>query len=141
MASTLQGVTAPQSLFNSDLFHLRAGIPAERAIEEASTFLASAKDLTRVLQDTVGGDVAYAAMCMIGLAKGLLDATLSGAMKANHGQAEAADRQQLDVLERILRFTDENVLLINPEADDLAANDARQFLEWAQRKTTKGGAA
>ena len=141
MASTLQGVTAPQSLFNSDLFHLRAGVPAERAIEEASTFLASAKDLARVLQDTVGGDVAYAAMCMIDLAKGLIDATLSGAMAANQGQTEAADRRQLDVLERVLRLADEGVLLINPEASELAADDARQFLEWAQRKTSKGGAA
>lgn len=141
MASTLQGVTAPQSLFNSDLFHLRAGVPAVLALEEASTFLASAKDLARVLQDTVGGDVAYAAMCMVDLAKGLIDATLSGCMERNQGQEEATDRWQRDVLERISRFADEGVLLINPEASEVAADDARQFLEWAKRMTTKGGAA
>lgn len=141
MASSLQGVTAPQSLFNSDLFHIRAGVPAEFALEEASTFLASARDLARTMQDTVGGDVGYAAMRMIEMAKGLIDATLSGSIKENQGLAEAADRRQLDVLERILRFTGEGVLLINPEASELAADDARQFLEWAQRKTMKGGAA
>lgn len=140
MASTLQGVTAPISLFNSDLFHLRAGIPAELALEEASTFLASARDLARSMQDTVGGDTAYAAMRMIELAKGLIDATLSGAMVENQGHAEAVDRRQLDVLERILRFSDEGVLQINPDANELAADDAHQFLEWAKRKTAKGGA-
>ena len=62
-------------------------------------------------------------------------------MEKNHGQAEAADRRQLDLLERLVRFADEGVLLINPDADELAADEARQFLAWAQRKTRKGGAA
>ena len=62
-------------------------------------------------------------------------------MEKNHGQAEAADRRLLDLLERLVRFADEGVLLINPDADELAGDEARQFLEWAQRKTRKGGAA
>jgi hypothetical protein len=141
MASTLQGVTAKKSLFCSDLFHLRAGVPAELALMEASTFLASAEDLARTLQDTVGGDIAYAAVCMIDLAKGLIDGTLSGSMEKNHGQAEAADRRHLAVLDRIVRFAGENVLMINPEVDELVVNEARQFLDWAQRRMTEGDAA
>lgn len=141
MASTLQGVTAPKSLFHSDLCHIRAGIPAEEALQEASTFLASARNIAWAIQSENHSDLPYAAVCMIDLAKGLIDATLSGSIEKNQGQEEASDRGQLDVLERLVRFADEGVLLINPDADELGADEARLFLEWAQRKTAKGGAA
>ena len=142
MASTLQGVTAPESLFHSDLCQIRAGIPAEEALQEASTFLASARNIAWAIQSENHSDLPYAAVCMIDLAKGLIDATLSGSMETNQGQEEASDRRQLDVdvLERLVRFADEGVLLINPDADELATDELRLFLEWAQRKTTKGGA-
>lgn len=84
-ASSLQSVTTSKALFNSNLFYLRAGTPAEQALQEASTFLASAKDIVCVLQNQNQSDLPYALAQLVEMAKVLIDATLSGAMKSEGG--------------------------------------------------------
>ena len=120
--------------YNSErdcLFSVRAGVPADDALDMASCLLDAASATVRQFDEAGIGPSAYAAEQLIVQAKALIDALAPDA-----AGDDPADRRFADVLERIGRLFDEGACIVNPDADALAAKDAADFLAWigAQRQ-------
>lgn len=58
------------------LFSVRAGIPANDALEQASSFLAAAGSTVYQVAEKVGGESAYAAGYLVEMAKAIVDAAI-----------------------------------------------------------------
>lgn len=117
------------------LFSVRAGIPADDALEMASCFLDAARSVAQRLVEDSGGASAYAAEQLITQAKALIDALLLDTSGDDSGA-----RQSSAVLERIGELFDGLSLIVNPEISASAAKEASQFIEWV-RDQRQGGAA
>ena len=141
MANVIHGITASEKFLTcnaqqTELFSVNPDVPVVDALEMSSCFLGDA--LTAMV---LTENPSYAAQRCIELARAVINAILRGGIEQPVSVGlETADRRQRDVIERLAQLSREGALIVNPAADSLAANDARQFIEWTVREA-KGGAA
>ena len=137
MASILQGVTTSTPFLSCNraqtpLFSVNPGVPIDDALSMASCLL----DVALCALDGINErSPVGAAFHMVEMAKAAIDAVGDGE-PANKPSANAAEESQWrGVIKLMAHLFDEGVFIVNPDAAELAAEDAERFMAWvnAQR--------
>ncbi len=135
--SILQGVTTSTPFLSCNraqtpLFSVNPGVPIDDALSMASCLL----DVALCALDGINErSPVGAAFHMVEMAKAAIDAVGDGE-PANKPSANAAEESQWrGVIKLMAHLFDEGVFIVNPDAAELAAEDAERFMAWvnAQR--------
>ena len=139
--SILQGVTTSTPFLSCNraqtpLFSVNPGVPIDDALSMASCLL----DVALCALDGINErSPVGAAFHMVEMAKAAIDAVGDGE-PANKPSANAAEESQWrGVIKRMAHLFDEGVFIVNPDAAELAAEDAERFMAWVNAQRIGGG--
>ena len=111
------------------LFAVRAGVPADGALEAASNFLDVARDCAYQCE----GNFSNAAAYLIEMAKAVVDSLVRGT------ESRPNDAETAFVFEHLTALHKKGVLIINPASGAIEREDAKGFLQWTSQQA-EGGA-
>ena len=139
--SILQGVTTSTPFLSCNraqtpLFSVNPGVPIDDALSMASCLL----DVALCALDGINErSPVGAAFHMVEMAKAAIDAVGDGE-PANKPSANAAEESQWrGVIKLMAHLFDEGVFIVNPDAAELAAEDAERFMAWVNAQRIGGG--